>query len=232
MESKPQYQFKKLNNLLNTSFINVKYDVRSLNERVETLKNHIAHLSANSVCKSLEEQNKVILEQQKSINMLMLRLEGIESLHKKATSVQTIVVKEPAKIEKKATSKSKAKSVYDNIKEGEVKITKVQFKAKGNGLKNLNGEWVEITGHNVDMTGYKLHDKNRKHTFKFPKGFTIYGPIKLFTGKGKDTNTRLYWNKPRPVWNDDTDTATLRDNKNRVASKVKSEVTHTFDVLK
>ncbi|MFC1754945.1 lamin tail domain-containing protein [Thermoproteota archaeon] len=240
MDPKKEYQLKKLNTLLSTSFNNVKYDVRGLNERVETLKNQLAHLSADSVYKALEEQNRVVLEQQKSINLLMSRLENLESLRKEAnaTAMHTMILPELKK-ELKAVAgakapvkKAKKTSAYSDIKEGEVKITKVQFKAPGNGKKNLNGEWVEITGYNADLTGYKLHDNNKKHVFKFPKGFTVYGPVKIFTGKGRDTNTRLYWNRPRPVWNDNADIATLRDKRNRVVSKVKSETAHTFDVLK
>ncbi|MFQ5475141.1 MAG: lamin tail domain-containing protein [Candidatus Nanoarchaeia archaeon] len=217
MASKQEYEYKKLNELLNTSFNNVKYDIRGLNERMETLKTHLANLSADSVYKALDEQNKVILEQQRSINLLMTKFESLQT------------VKTEQKFIKVAQTQ---KSVYEDIKEGQVKITKIQLKAPGNGKRNLNGEWVEITGYNVDMTGFKLHDKRRKHAFKFPKGYVIYGPVKVFSGKGKDTNTKLFWNSPRPIWNDEGEIATLRDSKNRVVSKVRSEPTYTFDVLK
>jgi hypothetical protein len=140
-------------------------------------------------------------------------------------------VEKVAKIDRKSR-RSADKSIYD-FGEGEVRITKVQFKAKKNGKKNLNGEWVEICAYGgFDMTGYKLYDKGRKHTFRFPEGFKVYGPVKIFTGKGRNTNTRLYWKQPRPVWNDSGDIATLADRKNRVVSQVKSEPTFSFKVLK
>ena len=212
------YQYRKLNDLLCTSFNNVKYDIRSLNQLTNSLKDQIAHLSSSSVLSALEEQNNIILEQQKAINTLMIRLDNLD-LHKGQEIVTATVQK---------TAKKEAKP---EIKEGEVRITKTNFKAKGNGKKDLNGEWVEVTGYDVDMTGFTLHDNNKKHTFRFPDGFKIYGPVRIFTGQGKNTNTKLYWNSPRPVWNDNGDVATLRDGR-KIVSQVKSEITHTFEVLK
>ncbi len=146
-------------------------------------------------------------------------------------SLKLADLKKLAKVEK-AVAKSKKASRYD-IPEGKVRITKTQFKSeiKGKGNKKLNGEWIEVTGYGVDMTGYKLHDKGRKHTFEFPKGFVIYGPVKVFSGKGRNTNTRLYWGNPRPIWNDTGDVASLRKG-NKIISQVMSEPTYSFKPLK
>jgi hypothetical protein len=205
-------QLRKLNDLLCTSFDNVKYDVRALNNLAHSLQDQIGTLSTQSILNSLEEQNNIILEQQKAINQLMVRLDNIQPT-KTINRVNTVSLEEP------------------QIPKGEVKITKVQFKAQGNGKKNLNGEWVEITGFDVDMSDYKLHDQNKKHTFNFPKGFTIYGPVKIFSGKGKNTNTKLYWDNSTPIWNDSEDIATLTDNKGKILSRVQSKLAPTFTVL-
>jgi hypothetical protein len=242
MDAYKEYQYKKLNDLLCTSFDNVKFDVRDINGKLENLKTNFANFSAESVKTVFEQQNSLILEQQKSINILNERLTELENRPAQRETRQIQVVSAPDTAERgvsltqlrrlaKLEKKPREKSIYD-IPEGEVRITKTQFKAKGNGKKNLNTEWVEITGYNVDMTGFKLQDKGNKHTFKFPNGFSIYGPVKIFTGKGKNTNTKLYWNNKRPIWNDDGDVATLRDKRGKSVSQVMSEPTYSFNILK
>lgn len=248
MKSHEEYQFQKLNDLLSASFNNVKFDTRDLRAQIDVLKKQLADLSIESANTALLEQIESSKEQNKSI--LILR-EELTIMKERLTEVSDELNREKknnlmqnsgavvfsklnslqsAQAVKKANA-TKIASAKVHIADGEVKITKVQFKAPKGG-KDLNGEWVELTGYNVDMTGFSLSDEGKKHTFKFPKGFTIYGPIKLFTGKGKNTNTKLYWGNPRPVWNDDQDVATLRNEKGLVVSKVKSESVHNFVVLK
>lgn len=237
MNSHDDKQWNKLNDLLSNSFNNIKYDVRDIRGQVDKLRAVFAHFSTNSIKNAFEQQTKVILELQRSLNHMQQRVKELETrpaVQKQAAPAHSIVLNEVSKVAKipKATKKDDSKSIYD-FPEGEVHITKVQFKAKKNGKKNLNGEWVEITGYGgVDMTGYKLYDKGRKHTFKFPDGFKIYGPVKVFTGKGRNTNTRLYWKNPRPIWNDSGDTATLAKKNNKVVSQVSSEPTFSFKVMK
>jgi len=128
--------------------------------------------------------------------------------------------------------KAKAwKKEKKELKPGDVKITAVQFEAPGTEKGNLNGEWIEIEGYGADMSGWKLHDKGKKHIYTFPKGFEIHGKIKVFTGKGKDTSAQLFWDNPRPVWNDEDDTATLVGPKGRVVSKIRSKRVHDFEEL-
>ena len=250
MAQNEEYQFKKLNDLLCNSFNNIKFDVRDINGKIENLKTNFASFSTDSVKTAFEAQTRIIQEQQQTMNQLSERL--IELENRKPSVVKEIVrevsrpiaapvvvergmnladLRKVAKVEK-AVAKSKKASRYD-IPEGEVRITKTQFKSnvKGKGNKKLNGEWIEVTGYGVDMKGYKLHDKGRKHTFEFPEGYTIYGPVKIFTGKGRNTNTRLYWGNPRPIWNDTGDVATLRM-KNKIVSQVISEPTYSFKTLK
>ncbi len=235
---KEQFQFRKLNDILCTSFNNVKYDVRDINTKIENLKTNFANFSTDSVRTAFEKQTQLIIAQQESINQLNERIAELE--RKPAVRTERIIerphstvfgTKESALAEVKKfikeTRPEKASSVYD-VAEGEVKITKTNFKSEG---KDLNGEWVELTGYGLDLTGFKLRDK-KKHEFKFPDGFTIYGPVKIFTGKGKNTNTKLYWNSKKHIWNDKGDVVTLVDKKNRIVSQILSEPTYSFKKLK
>jgi hypothetical protein len=218
-----------------------------MNGRIENLGTNFASFSTESIKTAFEEQTKLILEQQKALNQLGERLNSLETRKPEVVrEVQRIVAPQVSQVfkskesalsevrkmlrEDAAAKEAAEKSRYD-IPEGEVRITKTQFKSTAKGKRKLNSEWVEVTGYGVDMTGYKLHDKGRKHTFKFPQGFKIYGPVKIMTGRGKNTNTRLYWKSPRPVWNDSGDVATLRDKRNKVVSQVLSEQTYSFKTL-
>ena len=80
---------------------------------------------------------------------------------------------------------------------------------------DLKHEWVKMTNSGaspVTMTGWKITDEGVKHTYIFPQFILPSGTtVTLYTGKGTDTNTELYWGSGRPIWNNDGDTATLRD---------------------
>jgi len=223
-------QLTKLNSLLCTSFDHVKFDVRQMNEQLDILRNTVTQLSAESALTALKDQNNTFLEQEQAINTLkkellmmqeqILRLVQFRDEQSLPASGEALAPK-PTKIVDKG-------SKY-NIEPDTVKITNTEFKSEKG---DVNGEWVEITGYDVDMSGFILHDNKKKHVFTFPEGFKIYGPVKIFSGKGKNTNTKLFWNRGRPVWNDDFDIATLRNKRGRVLSKVKSERVHDFVVMK
>ncbi|MBW2964104.1 lamin tail domain-containing protein [Candidatus Woesearchaeota archaeon] len=250
MAQNPEYQFKKLNDLLSNSFTNVKTDVRDLNGRFDALSANFASFTTESVRTAFNEQQKIIIEQQKALNQLSERITDLERQEPKV--VEKIISAAPmplpehsfktkdsalAEVRKLLREEGRKpakeeKSVYD-IPEGQVRITKTMFKPMGKkGKKKPTDEWVEVTGYGVDISGWKLWDKGKKHTFTFPEGFVIYGPVKVITGKGRNTNTKLFWKKPRPVWNDTGDVATLANKRGRVVSQVMSEPTYSFQVLK
>ncbi len=246
MNDHDTHQWKKLNDILVTSFTNVKHDVRDINTKIENLSSNFANFSTESIKTAFEQQISLIQEQQSAITQLNKRLSELERapakvVEKAPAHSQVFKTKESALAEVRRMLKSemksgkkveKAESVYD-IPEGEVRITKTQFKAKKKGkMAALTDEWIEITGYGVDMSGFKIHDKGRKHTFKFPEGFMIYGPLKLFTGKGRDTNTKLFWNRPRPVWNDKGDVASLVNKRGKIVSQVVSEPIYSFKVVR
>ncbi|MBI5397833.1 lamin tail domain-containing protein [Candidatus Woesearchaeota archaeon] len=240
MASNPTYEFKKLNDLLSHSFNNIKHDVRELNTRMDVLRGHLDKISTDSLHTQLAAQQRIFLEHQETLNLLQERLNKLEE--RKPLEHVLPLVDEPiatkmfaAALEKSKAAKTKEQSDFDsiyNIPAGEVRITSVNFQAKG-GREHLNGEWVEVTGFGgIDLTGYTLHDKGKKHTFKFPQEFKIFGPTKIFTGKGKNTNSKLYWKHYRPVWNDDHDVVTLRDAAKNAVSQVLSEKVHNFKIIK
>jgi len=79
----------------------------------------------------------------------------------------------------------------------------------------LNGEYIVVTNTTsraIVMTGYKVYDAGKKHTYAFPKGYAIAGrkSVVLRTGSGRNTATNVYWGKTNTyVWNNTGDTATL-----------------------
>jgi Cu2+-containing amine oxidase len=84
----------------------------------------------------------------------------------------------------------------------------------GAPYETSNQEYVKITnsGKNaVIMRGWKITDKGAKHTFKFPSSYTLKSKatVVLYTGKGKNTATKLYWGRVAHVWNNEGDTAYL-----------------------
>jgi len=97
----------------------------------------------------------------------------------------------------------------------QVKITHIEADAPGNDNDHPNGEWVEITnegGSALDLTGYTLKDEaNHIYTFgdfQLAPGATV----RLYSGRGRDTEEDLYWGfMDQSVWNNDGDTAYLRD---------------------
>jgi micrococcal nuclease len=76
-------------------------------------------------------------------------------------------------------------------------------------------EWVELTNQDdqpIDLSGFTLKDE-ANHIYSFES--FILGPkafVRLFSRNGIDTDYRLYWGLPNEaVWNNDGDTAYLRD---------------------
>ncbi|MBI4738143.1 lamin tail domain-containing protein [Candidatus Woesearchaeota archaeon] len=240
MATSPTHEFKKLNDLLSQSFNNIKHDVRELNARMDTLRGHLDKISTDSLHTQLGAQQRIFLAHQETLNYLSERIKKLEErkIPEQALRLDPTIGASKAftaSLEESNVAKLKETtapySIY-NIPQGQVRITKVNFQSNG-GREHLNGEWVEVTGFGgIDLTGYTLHDKGKKHTFKFPQEFKIFGPTKIFTGKGKNTNSKLYWKHHRQVWNDDHDVATLRDAAKNAVSQVLSEKVHNFKILK
>ena len=79
---------------------------------------------------------------------------------------------------------------------------------------SLNHEWVRIHNYGAKvrvLTGWTVRDTSR-HVFRFPH-FRLrpHSSVTIHTGKGKDSRTDLYWGRSWYVWNNDGDTALLKN---------------------
>jgi len=115
-------------------------------------------------------------------------------------------------------SDTKSKTVTVETPSGaDVQIKYVHYDAEGNDWDNLNDEYVVIKNYvdaNADLTGYTLSDDSGYWIpYSFPNGFTLNAgaEVIVYTGIGTDTGTELYWGRGSPIWNNDHDTAYLRD---------------------
>ncbi|WP_329312396.1 lamin tail domain-containing protein [Streptomyces sp. NBC_01278] len=102
-----------------------------------------------------------------------------------------------------------------------VEISRVQADSPGHddrSNRSLNAEWVEITNTTrdaVNLRGWTLRnaDGNR---YRFDN-VRIGGraTIRIHTGTGHNTRTDLFQGRRDYVWDNRTDTATLRDDRGR-----------------
>jgi hypothetical protein len=77
-----------------------------------------------------------------------------------------------------------------------------------------NQEYVQVqnTGTTaVIMKGWTIKDKTKKHTYSFPSTYSLKSKatVTIYTGKGTNSATKLYWGSGAFVWNNEGDTAYL-----------------------
>ena len=73
---------------------------------------------------------------------------------------------------------------------------------------NKYEEYVDITDScGVEVTGWNLKDESTK-MYKFKKD--MGESFRLYSGKGSDTESNIYWGKEK-IWNDDHDEIFIRD---------------------
>ena len=110
--------------------------------------------------------------------------------------------------------------------EGGPAITGANFEATSPEKENLNDEWVEISNpgtSDVSLAGWTLED-GQNHTYSFPEISLAAGAtVKVHSGNGTDTVTDLFWNRSSAVWNNDGDTATLKDAAGAAVSRYPEE---------
>ena len=86
--------------------------------------------------------------------------------------------------------------------------------AEGDDRINLNGEYVIFKNNNnfdISLTGWTVKDLST-NIYDFGKIIFKSGSnLILFSGKGSNSENELYWNSPKPIWNNDHDTLYLRD---------------------
>ena len=99
---------------------------------------------------------------------------------------------------------------------GSVHLEKIYYDSPGTdrgGNTSLNGEYVQIhnsTSKGVSLTGWTVRDA-ANHTYTFGTYTLGAGKtVTIRTGKGTNSSTTRYWGKSWYVWNNTSDTATLR----------------------
>lgn len=102
-----------------------------------------------------------------------------------------------------------------------VEVSAVQYDSPGRddrSNRSLNKEWVELTNttrHAVNLDGWTLEDESG-HTYTFDD-YRLAGraTVRIHTGEGRDARADLYQDRRNYVWNNDHDTATLRNDRDR-----------------
>lgn len=110
---------------------------------------------------------------------------------------------------KETTTKSTTTSDSSSGSEG-LSVAQIHADAPGNDHENLNEEYIvfENTGDDtLDLSGWVLAD-DADHTYSFPSGFTLESgeTVTVYTGSGSNSDSELYWESGRAVWNNGGDT--------------------------
>jgi len=102
-----------------------------------------------------------------------------------------------------------------------VYISGVQYDSPGRddrSNRSLNKEWVDITNSTrraVNLNGWTLRDEDgHSYTFRHVR-LDGRSTVRVHTGVGRDTRTDLFQDRRAYVWNNDYDTATLRNDRGR-----------------
>ena len=106
-----------------------------------------------------------------------------------------------------------------------VKIDKIYYNSPGSDTgsnSSLNAEWIRIknTGtQSKNLTGWRIKDVSG-HLYRFPT--TKLGPgktVTVHTGNGTKRPGHRYWRQDNYVWNNDSDTATLKNKSGSVIDR-------------
>lgn len=98
-----------------------------------------------------------------------------------------------------------------------VRIYRIYYNSPGSDTgsnASLNAEWISLYNSCPTrryLKAWKIRDAAR-HTYTFGS-VTLGGhaTVRVHTGKGTNTGTNLYWNQGWYIWNNNGDTAYLRD---------------------
>lgn len=103
-----------------------------------------------------------------------------------------------------------------------ISIEKFNFNAKGNDNSNLNDEYVVFKNNcdfSINLTNWKIKDKTN-NTFIFSK--FVLNPkssFVLYSGSGENSETELYWNSKKAIWDNKKDTLFLFDDEDTLILK-------------
>ncbi len=108
-------------------------------------------------------------------------------------------------------------STHRPLPRPQLAIGAVQYDSPGRddrSNRSLNSEWVTVTNRgqgSVDLRHWILSDSSR-HSYQF-RNLTLRGhqSVRVHTGTGHDTTRDVYQDSHAYIWNNSSDTATLRD---------------------
>ncbi|MFG1811912.1 lamin tail domain-containing protein [Streptomyces sp. NPDC049040] len=103
-----------------------------------------------------------------------------------------------------------------------VVLGEIQYDSPGHDNRSawsLNSEWVTVTNESrsaVNLDGWTL--SGRQHVVYRFHHVTLRGhqSVRIHTGRGHDTNRDLYQDRTNYAWDNNADTATLRDRRGHV----------------
>ncbi|NHN48648.1 MBL fold metallo-hydrolase [Halostella sp. JP-L12] len=97
----------------------------------------------------------------------------------------------------------------------DVRIAEINADAAGDDWENLNDEYVVLENagdETLDLSGWTISDGSGE-TYRIPDGVALDPgeTVTVHSGDGTDSETDLYWDAGRPVWNNGGDTVTIRN---------------------
>ena len=103
---------------------------------------------------------------------------------------------------------------------GEGELSIAGLRAVAGPMNDPDDEYVEYVNSGdgtLDLTGWSVSNTEGA-TYEFPDGFTLAPgeTVTLYTGRGTDSSTALYWGKPQEVWNDQVGTMIVRNGSDEV----------------
>lgn len=107
-----------------------------------------------------------------------------------------------------------------------MRIAGYQFESPYTPEKSfLEEEWIILknTGdYTVNLTGWRIRNKNYKSTFELPEFYLKAGAsVSIHTGEGLNTEEGIYMNRKDPFWDNEVDTITVFDSSGEMIEKLK-----------
>ena len=92
-----------------------------------------------------------------------------------------------------------------------VRLTSIVYNPAGNDIEGERVVIQNISAGPEDLTGWTLSDESDT-TFTFPSFKLQPGAtVTVWVKRGADSGSELFWGRKSPVWNNDSDTAFLKD---------------------
>ncbi len=95
-----------------------------------------------------------------------------------------------------------------------IDITEIEFDPVGPDGDDLNGEWVQLVNRGesaVQLKGLVLSDESNNAFELLKRELVAGGALRVHSGTGRPSGDAIYWGRDVPLWNNDGDSAFLRD---------------------